>query len=219
MCVTIADTGTGIPPEVINRIFDPFFTTKEQGKGTGLGLSTSLGIIKGHGGFIEVDSVDGRGAEFRVFLPADEEVVAKLGGAAPLPLPEKMKEEPSLILAVDDEPTLLEVTRITLEGAGYRVMALNNGQEGLSYYRQHFSDIKLVLTDLAMPGLDGLAASIAMRNINPEVKIIATSGLKSQANVEDATRVGVQAILWKPYTAEDLLAKIAEVIEPLPAAS
>jgi PAS domain S-box-containing protein len=214
ICVKIADTGSGIPPEVINRIFDPFFTTKEQGKGTGLGLSTSIGIIKGHGGFIEVDSTPGRGSEFRVFLPADEEVVAELGNIEPLPLPPIQEEKGDLVLAVDDEPTLLEVTRATLETAGYRVVAVGNGQEALSYYRQHHDDIKLVLTDLAMPGLDGLAASIAMRNINPDVKIIATSGLRSQANVEDANRVGVQAVLWKPYSAEDLLSKIAEVIQP-----
>ena len=140
--------------------------------------------------------------------------MAELGGAAPLPLPTEDTKERDLVLAVDDELTLLEVTRITLETAGYRVMAVSNGQEALSYYRQHFSDIKLVLTDLAMPGLDGLAASVAMRNINPSVKIIATSGLKSQANIEDAKRVGVKAVLWKPYSAEDLLSKIAEVIQP-----
>ncbi len=211
LCVKITDSGAGISTEVINRIFDPFFTTKEQGKGTGLGLSTSLGIVKGHGGFIEVDSQLGHGAEFRVHLPADEEVVAELGAQ---PSKKVSKKERDVVLAVDDEPTLLEVTRITLETAGYRVIAVGNGAEALSYYRQHFRDITLVLTDLAMPGLDGLAASIAMRNINPEVKIIATSGLKSQSNVEDAQRVGLQAVLWKPFSAEDLLSKVDEVIYP-----
>ncbi len=205
--LTIADTGTGMPPEVLDRIFEPFFTTKEQGKGSGLGLSTSSGIVRGHGGFIEVKSELSKGSRFTVCLPADEDA---LDWPAE---PEKEEEQGDLILVVDDEPTLLEVTQATLETAGYRVLAVSNGQEALAVYREQHKKIKAVLTDMAMPGMDGLAASQAMQAINPEVKIIATSGLRSQQNIEDAKRTGVQAVLWKPYTADELLDKLAEVLQ------
>lgn len=203
--VIVSDTGTGMPPEVLDRIFEPFFTTKEQGKGSGLGLSTSSGIVRGHGGFIEVKSEIGHGSRFCVCLPADV--------ANDTLVPESTEDLPDLVLVVDDEPTLLEVTKVTLETAGYRVLAVSDGQEALTVYRQHHAEIKVVVTDMAMPGLDGMSASAAMQEINPAVKIIATSGLRSQQNIEEAKRVGVKAVLWKPYTADDLLNKIAEVIE------
>jgi PAS domain S-box-containing protein len=203
--VSVSDTGTGMPPEVQDRIFEPFFTTKEQGKGSGLGLSTSSGIVRGHGGFIEVKSEIGKGSQFNVCLPAD---IAD----ADLPAP-STEELPDLILVVDDEPTLLEVTSATLETAGYRVLAVSDGNEALAVYREHQQDIKVVLTDMAMPGLDGMAASAEMQRINPAVKIVATSGLRSQQNIEEAKRVGVKAVLWKPYTADDLLSKMAEIIQ------
>jgi PAS domain S-box-containing protein len=203
--VQVSDTGTGMPPEVLDRIFEPFFTTKEQGKGSGLGLSTSSGIVRGHGGFIEVKSEIGKGSQFSVCLPAEiSEGELEL---------ETTTESPDLILVVDDEPTLLEVTTATLETAGYRVLPVSDGHEALAVYRQRHPEIKVVLTDMAMPGLDGMAAGAAMQQINPAVKIIATSGLRSQQNIEEAKRVGVKAVLWKPYTADDLLNKMAEVIE------
>ncbi|MBI1759801.1 MAG: PAS domain S-box protein [Acidobacteria bacterium] len=198
--VTVTDTGTGMSPEVIDRIFEPFYTTKEPGKGSGLGLSTASGIVRGHGGYIEVKSEIGKGSRFIVCLPADVEA-------------DQQPEEPAaLILAVDDEPTLLEVTTATLETAGYRVQGASDGHAALAAYRQRPKEFKIVLMDMAMPGLDGMTASQAMQDINPDVKIIATSGLRSQQNIEDAKRVGVKAVLWKPYTADELLDKIAEVI-------
>ncbi len=198
--VTVTDTGTGMSPEVIDRIFEPFYTTKEPGKGSGLGLSTASGIVRGHGGYIEVKSELGKGSRFIVCLPADVEA-------------DQQPEEPAaLILAVDDEPTLLEVTTATLETAGYRVQAASDGHAALAAYRQRPKEFKIVLMDMAMPGLDGMTASQAMQDINPDVKIIATSGLRSQQNIEEAKRVGVKAVLWKPYTADELLDKIAEVI-------
>ncbi len=199
--VTVTDTGTGMSPEVIDRIFEPFYTTKEPGKGSGLGLSTASGIVRGHGGYIEVKSEIGKGSRFIVCLPADVEA-------------DQQPEEPAaLILAVDDEPTLLEVTMATLETAGYRVQGASDGHAALAAYRQHPKEFKIVLMDMAMPGLDGMTASQAMQDINPDVKIIATSGLRSQQNIEETKRVGVKAVLWKPYTADELLDKIAEVIQ------
>ena len=199
--VTVTDTGTGMSPEVIDRIFEPFYTTKEPGKGSGLGLSTASGIVRGHGGYIEVKSELGKGSRFIVCLPADVEA-------------DQQPEEPAaLILVVDDEPTLLEVTTATLETAGYRVQGASDGHAALATYRQRPKEFKVVLMDMAMPGLDGMTASQAMQDINPEVKIIATSGLRSQQNIEEAKRVGVKAVLWKPYTADELLNKIAEIIQ------
>ena len=207
--ITVTDSGTGIPQEVMDRIFEPFYTTKEQGQGSGLGLSTASGIVRGHGGFIGVVSTIGKGSQFTVCIPADANAV---GAAAALPEETQPDAAGALVLAIDDEETLLEVTKATLEDAGYRVMAVGDGREALDLFRAHHGEIELVLTDLAMPGMDGLTAGREMRQINPAVKIIATSGLRSQQNIEQANQAGVKAVLWKPYTADDLLDKIAEVI-------
>jgi CheY-like chemotaxis protein len=175
-------------------------------KGTGLGLSTVLTIVKSHGGFINVYSDVGRGSQFAVYFPAMEEPESVGGGALATDLPAGQGE---LILVVDDEDAIRQITRGTLETFGYRVLTASDGTEALALYAAHRDEIKLVLTDMLMPFMDGPATIRALRRLNPNVKIIAASGLT--ANKPELS--GVEGFLTKPYTAERLLKAIAEVLK------
>jgi len=207
--LSISDNGTGMPPGVLGRIFEPFFTTKEQGHGTGLGLSTVMGIVKGHGGFINVYSEVGRGTRFQVYIPAAE-------GPSVNERPRAMQDLPrgagELILVVDDEPGIREITKGTLELFGYSVLTASDGTEAVALYAQHTDQIKLVLTDLMMPYMDGPATIRALRKINPTLKIIGSSGLASNGNDTEMAKVGVNGFLVKPYSADKLLKSIADLL-------
>jgi PAS domain S-box-containing protein len=205
--ISIADNGIGISPEIINKIFEPFFTTKEHGKGTGLGLSTAIGIVKGHGGFINVYSEIGRGTQFKIYLPAAETPLSVPVMASPS-LPFGRSE---LILVVDDEIAIREITRGTLEAHGYRVLTAADGTEAVALYAQHKDDIRLVLTDLMMPYMDGPVTIRALQKLNPDVKIIASSGLSENGKMAQAN-AGVKRFLPKPYTAEKLLTTLKELL-------
>ena len=208
--VTVTDTGTGMSPEVVKRIFDPFFTTKEIGMGTGLGLSTALSIVKSHSGFVYVYSEIGKGTQFSINLPAltnEENGGEKLNV---LPYPTGNGE---LILVVDDEENIREITRATLEKFGYRVLTAADGTDALAAYAEHRDRIALVLTDMMMPFMDGPATIRALRRLNPELKIIAASGLTINENSPDEQTLGVNASLTKPYTAEKLLTTLADVLQ------
>jgi CheY-like chemotaxis protein len=207
--ITVSDTGTGIPQEYLDRIFDPFFTTKEQGKGTGLGLATVQGIVKSHGGYINVYSEPGRGTSFKIFLPAiavaqksqPSEVLSKLPGG-----------NGQTVLVVDDEAYIREITRTMLETFGYRVLTASEGQEGLKAYVSHQNEIAVVLTDMMMPVMDGPIFIRALKKLNPQVKIIACSGLAETERAAEAEQLGVKSFLSKPYTAEGLLKMIDRLI-------
>jgi len=208
--ITIADTGTGIPREIIDKIFDPFFTTKGPASGTGLGLSTVLGIVKSHGGFITVSSQVGTGSEFKVYIPAAESLsqVPELNAE-----PETQRGHGELILVVDDEPAIREVTRNTLETSGYRVLTASDGTEALVLFVQHKDDIKVVITDLAMPYMDGPATIRALLKLDPLIRIIVSTGV-SDKNRTDVVDPGANAVLSKPYTAEMLLKTLRDVLLP-----
>ncbi len=208
--VSVADTGTGIPPEVRDKIFEPFFTTKDLGKGTGLGLSTSLGIVQSHEGFINLSSSPGKGSTFRIYLPANPATAhAESEDAKAEGLPVGHNE---LILVVDDEEPILEVAKSTLEKFGYRVAVATNGAAAVSIYALQRDDIAVVLTDMAMPIMDGPAMVVALKAINPEIKIIGSSGMTGPSAIA-ATRVaGVCEFVPKPYSAETLLNAIARTI-------
>ena len=209
VCITVADTGTGIPGDFINRIFEPFFTTKEQTKGTGLGLSTALGIVKGHGGFINVYSEIGRGTQFKVYVPAMDIEIDQLAEER---LPDLPVGRGELILVVDDEAAIREITRGTLQAFGYQVLLAGDGTEAIALYAQHRDSIKVVVTDMMMPYMDGPATIRALQKMNPAVKIIASSGLADGGKGREAAQAGVGAFLIKPYTAEKLLLAIAETL-------
>ncbi len=205
--ITVSDTGTGIPPEIMDRIFEPFFTTKEHGKGTGLGLSAAHAIVKSHGGFINVYSEVGKGTAFRIYLPAIKTEAQK----AEKQLLELPVGNGELILVAEDEGSIREVTVSTLETYGYRVITAEDGAKAVAAYAQNKGKIKVVLMDLMMPVMDGQTSIQGIRKINPEIKIIAVSGLAEKnriANIADLT----DAFLSKPYTAEKLLKTIHEVI-------
>jgi len=198
--VTVTDTGMGIPPEILDRIFEPFFTTKELGKGTGLGLSTVMGIIKSHNGFINVSSVIGKGTEFKVYIPAIESTEAEVLEDTELPI-----GHGELVLVVDDEVAIREITKTSLEAYNYKVITACDGIEAIALYAEHRDEISIVLTDMMMPSMDGLTTIRTLRKINPQVKIIAISGLASGDKLAAVIGTGVKTFLSKPFTTQELL--------------
>jgi two-component system, cell cycle sensor histidine kinase and response regulator CckA len=201
--VTVADTGLGIPPQLIHRIFDPFFTTKEVGKGTGLGLSAVMGIVKSHDGFLAVESEVGRGSCFRVYLPACDTVTQPPSRVAELP-----HGRGELILVVDDELAIGELIKTTLETYNYQVLTARDGAEAIAIYGEHQQAIGSVFIDMMMPVMDGITTVTALRRINPNLSVVAMSGLNSTEAVERSERFGCQHFLAKPFTTSDLLQAI-----------
>ncbi len=211
--ITIADTGVGIPPEIIDRIFDPFFTTKESGQGTGLGLATVQGIVANYGGFVIVESTLGAGTKFEVYFPAHDVANQK-------PISEHESQLPGgageMILVIDDEVAVREMTRTVLEAFGYRTLTADNGATALGVFASHKSEVRLVITDLMMPIMDGMATIRALRNMNPGIRIVATSGLANSANVAELNKFGIEAFLEKPYNADTLLDTVAKALNMPP---
>lgn len=210
VCCTVADTGTGIPPEVLDRIFDPFFTTKEQGKGTGLGLSTTLGIVKSHNGFINVYSEPGRGSRFAVYLPAEPQAAA---AAAPSETGVIPRGQGEIILVADDEPTILEVTRAALEANGYSVLTAADGTEAIAQAASHRGRIAVVVCDMNMPHMSGQATIRALHRLDAAIAFIAVSGMIDSIEKRDFEEFGLVRTLQKPFTAERLLRTIHELIQ------
>jgi two-component system, cell cycle sensor histidine kinase and response regulator CckA len=210
--LVVSDTGMGMPPETLSRIFDPFFTTKEIGKGTGLGLSTAITIVKSHGGFINVYSEVGKGTQFSVYFPAAESEPGTPQTALSLPYPRGGGE---VILVVDDEENIREITAATLKKFGYQALTAADGTEAVAIYAQRGGEIDLVLTDMAMPYMDGTATIRALRKLNPNLRIVAASGLSSSEQAAEIAALGVNAFLAKPYTAEKLLTTLAKTLEKI----
>ncbi|MCC5638143.1 response regulator [Nostoc sp. CHAB 5844] len=205
--ISVCDTGIGIPEEILDRIFEPFFTTKAVGQGTGLGLSTVLGILKSHGGFVSVQSQVGNGTCFKVFLPAvgeqetfsQEEVTLQKGHG-------------ELILIVDDEPSIQEITRTSLETHHYETLIASDGIEAIAQYAKNANKISVVLMDIMLPSLDGITAIRTLQKINPQVKIIATSGLMPKDKLAEIMKIGVKKFLSKPYTVNELLLSLQDIL-------
>ncbi|PIG95090.1 CHASE3 domain-containing protein [Gloeocapsopsis sp. IPPAS B-1203] len=208
VAITVTDTGVGIPPEIIERIFEPFFTTKEVGKGTGLGLATAIGIVKNHGGFVNVYSEVSNGTQFTVYLPATEGTETQTTQEG-----EILSGNGELILVVDDETGIREVTKLSLETYNYRVLTASNGVEALAIYADRQDEISAVLLDMMMPSMDGAITIMTLQKMNPLVKIIAISGLSSNEKIAATTGSGVQAFLPKPCTAKELIETLHSAIE------
>jgi PAS domain S-box-containing protein len=207
--IDVADTGEGMSPNVMARIFDPFFTTKDIGKGTGLGLSTSLGIITSHGGLLRVDSQVGKGTRFRIFLPAHTDGVVEESTVAP---PALARGSGEMVLVVDDEASIRQMTAQTLEAFGYRVLVARDGAEAIALYAQHQQDIAVVLTDMMMPVLDGPSMMQVLLRMNPKVRIIAVSGGTANRGKAGDAEKAVKRYLAKPFTAETLLGTLQAVL-------
>ena len=207
--ITVSDTGPGMSAEIQSRIFEPFFTTKEMTKGTGLGLSTALTIVKSHGGFINVYSELHRGSQFALFLPALDTTDTVESSTFQTDLPQGNGE---LILVVDDEESIREITRGTLETFGYSVITASDGTEALALYADRKNEIAVVLTDMVMPFMDGPATIRALQRMNPQIRIIAASGLGTAQRAGEGSLDGVSVFLNKPYTAEKLLKALAQVL-------
>jgi two-component system, cell cycle sensor histidine kinase and response regulator CckA len=211
--VKVIDTGTGIPPEIINRIFDPFFTTKEIGKGTGLGLSAAIGIIKGHGGFLDVQSTVGQGSQFQVYLPAIQAPAPQVSHEL-----DPMMGQSELILVVDDETTICQIVKQTLESFNYRVLIAHNGRDAIALYAQHQAEISGVLLDLMMPVMDGTTTISLLQRLNPAVQIVAMSGVHSSEVMVQSKNSGIQRFLPKPFTTKELLQAIYQLVNAAPIA-
>lgn len=205
--MAVTDTGIGIPQEIIGKIFDPFFTTKEVGKGTGLGLSTVIGIVKGHRGLIHVYSELGKGTTFKVYLPASKDDEKK---PVEVVTDDSLRGSGESILVVDDELSLREMVKATLESYGYHVLLAKDGAEAVALTAQYQESIQLVITDMMMPYMGGLATIKSIRRILPEVRVIIMSGL--QTNEQDALAVGISRFLLKPFTSDRLLRTVRELL-------
>jgi CheY-like chemotaxis protein len=207
--MTVTDSGMGMPPGVVDKIFEPFFTTKDVGKGTGLGLSTVIGIVKSHGGFVNVYSEIGKGSRFKIYLPALEttEVQQAIKDLSLIP-----NGKGELVLVVDDEPAIREVNKIMLEEHGYRVMTANDGTEALALGAQYKGKIDVVITDMMMPFMDGPATIRALRKLDPNLKFLVISGLVGDQQLsEDFSKDNVP-FLQKPFSTDRLLATLQEVL-------
>jgi PAS domain S-box-containing protein len=206
----VTDTGEGIPPGIRDKIFEPFFTTKDVGKGTGLGLSTTFAIVKSHRGFINLYSEVGKGTTFKVYLPAKTSVEA--AEAVAVDQSRLPKGHGELILLVDDEAAIREVAERTLTRFGYRVMCAAHGAEAVSLYARHGREVAAVITDMAMPIMDGPSMIIALKSMDPDVRIIGSSGLTTNDGMAKAIGAGVQFFVPKPYTADTLLRTLDKVL-------
>jgi two-component system cell cycle sensor histidine kinase/response regulator CckA len=223
--VEITDSGTGIPPDILDKIFEPFFTTKEVGKGTGLGLSTVYGIVKQTGGFIYPESEVGKGTSFRIFLPRHhpepEEAQPAKPTAAATPEAETKAAPPAAdltgqgtILLVEDEEGLRGLNARGLASRGYTVLEAGNGIEAVDVFDSRNGQVDLVVSDVVMPEMDGPTLLKELRRRNPEVKIIFVSGYAEDAFEKNLPEGGQFAFLPKPFTLKQLVASVKETMGP-----
>ena len=209
--ISVADQGVGMSDATVQRIFEPFFTTKEFGKGTGLGLALVYGVVRTHGGFVDVDSRLGEGTVFRLYFPvADGAAPATEAGQGSAAVPQGKGEG---ILIVEDEMPLLDLLEAAFLDSGYRVFTAADGVEGLRIYREHAPEIAVVLTDFGLPKADGAALLRSLQSVNPHVAVVVASGFFDPHARAELTRRGVRALVAKPYALADVLTVVRNVID------
>jgi PAS domain S-box-containing protein len=206
--ITVRDTGEGMSPETAKKIFEPFFTTKEPGKGTGLGLASVYGIVKAHGGYIEVKASRGKGATFEIFLPA-----AKKEAVRDAPRAAGILKGSECLLLVDDEELILEPGKTILEEMGYRVLTARSGAEAVQVYRSHGHEIDLVILDMIMPGLSGAKVYAQLRAIRPDVKVLLASGYEMDHQARELLEQGCSDFIHKPFDVVLLSRRLRELLE------
>ncbi|PYI91604.1 MAG: hybrid sensor histidine kinase/response regulator [Verrucomicrobia bacterium] len=207
----VSDTGEGMPRAVLDKIFDPFFTTKGIGKGTGLGLSTSLGIVKSHAGFISVYSELRSGTTFKIFVPAQLSEETSVRSDLSF---ESLKGNGQLILVVDDEPNVLSLTRIVLEKHNYRVLTANDAPGALAVFAQQMASVNVLLTDIMMPYMDGIALIRAVQQMKPGLTFIASTGQGDETRTAELQSLRVTNVLTKPYDTQKLLECLHDALNP-----
>lgn len=208
--ISVEDNGIGMSAEVTAKLFEPFFTTKKLGAGTGLGLSTSLLIIKSHGGFVRVYSEEGKGTCFNIYFPTERGTAVKKTDS---PLVDRPRGNGETILLIDDEASIREIIQNILTAFGYRVVTACDGAEAARIYLRLRDKIDLVITDLMMPSMDGLSIIRVLLRMDPELRIIAASGLCAKNTVDDAVNAGAKQFICKPYTVGTLLVALREVLK------
>jgi len=206
--LTVTDTGIGMDKETMDRIFDPFFTTKEMGRGTGLGLASAYGIIKGHGGYIDVESRKEQGATFSIYLPSSERKVQEAVKTA-----EPFIKGTGMVLLVDDEEVILEVGKELLEAMGYRVLIAKDGKEAIEVYEKDRDEIDIVLLDMVMPNMSGGEAYDRMKEINPDVKALLSSGYSIDGEATEILKRGCNGFIQKPFEINELSGRIREILD------
>jgi PAS domain S-box-containing protein len=205
--IRVTDTGIGMDEAIKSHIFEPFFTTKEMGKGTGLGLASVYGTVKGHSGYIEVESAVGKGTSFQLYFPLSEEQSLK-----PAELSQIVSAGKGTVLVVDDEELLRLMSEEMLTQIGYTVHSARDGKEAVEYYLNHFQHIDLVILDLIMPILGGYECFKQMKNINPGIKALVSSGFSMHGEASKCIDEGALGILHKPYNWALLSKFVAEAM-------
>ena len=205
--ISVSDTGVGIDKETRKRIFEPFFTTKEMGRGTGLGLASVYGIVKSHGGYIDVSSEKEKGTTFTLYLPASEKKAVQEKA-----VPTEMFRGTGTILLIDDEKMILDVGCELLEELGYTVLSALSGQEALQIFQENSTKIDLVIMDMIMPGMSGGEAFDRLRNINQDIKVLLSSGYSLKGQATQILRRGCDGFIQKPFNLNQLAEKIGSII-------
>jgi len=203
----VSDTGTGMGQKVMDRIFEPFFTTKDLGRGSGLGLASVYGIIKGHDGYIDVESEKGLGAIFSIYLPASEKSIQKT-----LEIPERIMEGNENILLVDDEALVINVGVQLLKKLGYTVLEAQSGREAIKIFMEGNHAIDMVILDMVMPDMSGGEVYDRIKRIDSNVKVLLSSGYSIDGQATEILKRGCEGFIQKPYSMEDFSKKIREVL-------
>jgi len=205
--IKVKDNGTGMDQKTIARIFQPFFTTKEMGLGSGLGLASAYGIIKGHGGYIDVESKKGHGSVFSIYIPASEALIQK----EPI-ISERIEKGEETILLVDDEEMIIDVGVQFLEKLGYTVLEAKGGKEAIQIYQENKDIIDMVILDMIMPDMGGSEVYDKIKAIDPEVKVLLSSGYSVEGQATEILKRGCNSFIQKPFNLESLSGKIREVL-------
>jgi len=205
--ISVTDTGVGMDKKTQERIFDPFFTTRDSGKGSGLGLASAWGIIKNHQGAITVESEPGKGTRFDIYLPASQKDVVEEESPAP-----EVARGSETILLVEDQPAVAATAREMLQALGYHVHVARSGLEALELFARYKNSVDLIILDMIMPGLSGSETYDSVKKIDPNIKVILSSGYSIEGQAAQILGKGCNAFIQKPFTINELSAKIQEVL-------
>lgn len=206
--IKVKDNGAGMDQKTISRIFQPFFTTKEKGLGSGLGLASAYGIVKGHGGYIDVESRKGHGSVFNMYIPASEALVER----DPIVVGDSIEEGDETILLVDDEEMIIDVGAQLLEKLGYTVLVARGGEEAVQIYQKNKDNIDMVILDMIMPDLGGSEVYDKIKMINPQVKVLLSSGYSIDGQASEILKKGCNGFIQKPFNLKSVSGKIREVL-------